>query len=145
MIEKGGGSILNETVKIKIQNSKTVPLEISFADHYPKERIIIENNSINKDNNFSFSFNGNGFALMGKVAKNQNREYVYIAEMYIDGVLIETAKWPTEFTKRRFYLFWKYQLQPGNHFVEIRVLNPTEMADISLETLVLYDDKPLVN
>ena len=145
MIEKGGGSILNETVKIKIQNSKTVPLEISFADHYPKERIIIENNSINKDNNFSFSFNGNGFALMGKVAKNQNREYVYMAEMYIDGVLIETAKWPTEFTKRRFYLFWKYQLQPGNHFVEIRVLNPTEMADISLETLVLYDDKPLVN
>jgi hypothetical protein len=68
-----------------------------------------------------------------------------MAEMYIDGELIETAKWPTEFTKRRFYLFWKYQLQPGNHFVEIRVLNPTEMADISLETLVLYDDKPLVN
>ena len=77
--------------------------------------------------------------------RSQRIKIESMSEMYIDGVLIETAKWPTEFTKRRFYLFWKYQLPPGNHFVEIRVLNPTEMADISLETLVLYDDKPLVN
>jgi len=70
--------------------------------------------------------------------------HIYQAEMYINDSLVETAKLPTDFTTRRFYLFWKYQLPKDTHKVTIKIKNPVDDAHISLESIVVYDDKPLL-
>jgi hypothetical protein len=82
---------------------------------------------------------------MGKALSMNDQEHTYTAEMFINGKLIETVKWPTNFTTRRFYLSWKYQLPKNDYTVEIRVKNPTNTAEVSLESIVIYDDQPLIN
>jgi hypothetical protein len=80
---------------------------------------------------------------MGKALSMNDENHTYIAEMYINGKLYETTKWPTNFTTRRFYLFWKYQLPKDNYEVRIKVINPIKSAEVSLESIVFYDDQPL--
>ena len=62
--------------------------------------------------------------------------------MYIDGNLVETARLPTATNLRRFTPFWKYQLPKGKHNVEIKILNPVDYANIEINYVVIYDDKP---
>ena len=92
---------------------------------------------------YSFDFEGNGFALLGTALAEGEAEYVFDAELYVDGELVETAILPTQFTKRRFYLFWKYQLPVGQHRVDVRLLNPSDAARVELNGVVIYDDTPL--
>ena len=143
MISLNGGIVESDQVTIKIQKPVTVPFEQSFEGHYLKEKREIDHADINVKNNFTFNFNGTGFALMGKALSMNDENHTYIAEMYINGKLYETTKWPTNFTTRRFYLFWKYQLPKDNYEVKIKVINPIRSAEISLESIVFYDDQPL--
>lgn len=57
--------------------------------------------------------------------------------------MIETVKLPTDFTSRRFYLFWRYQLPMGKHNVRLKVLNPTDTATLRLSYVVTYADEPV--
>ncbi len=81
--------------------------------------------------------------MIGTAYAESEDEYIFDAELYVDEELVETAAWPTQFTKRRFYLFWKYQLPAGQHRVEVRLLNPSDAARIELNGVVIYDDTPL--
>ena len=78
-----------------------------------------------------------GFALLG-TASTEGDDHVFVAELWVDGELVETADWPTAFTTRRFSLFWKYALPDGEHEVEVRLVNPTDHAQVTLETVVVY-------
>jgi hypothetical protein len=145
MISLNGGSIEDNSVSIKLQSPIEVPFEQSFEGHYAKAKKEINDSEINITHNFSFDFNGTGFALMGKALSMNEEDHTYTAELLIDGELIETVKWPTNFTTRRFYLFWKYQLPKDNYKIEIRVKNPIDTGEISLESIVIYDDQPLIS
>ncbi|MFQ3362410.1 MAG: hypothetical protein ACI85X_000579 [Woeseiaceae bacterium] len=145
MISLNDGKIEDDSVTIKLQSPTEVPFEQSFKGHYAKDKREINDSDINTTNYFSFNFNGTGFALMGKALSMNDQEHTYTAEMFINGKLIETVKWPTNFTTRRFYLSWKYQLPKNDYTVEIRVKNPTNTAEVSLESIVIYDDQPLIN
>lgn len=140
MIEKNGGQISDNMLKIKYQEPETIPLEISFEGHYPTKKIVPDYSG----NILSFEFNGIGFALAAPPdGKNfQNKGHVYEAEMYIDGSLIERVKLPTEINKRRFTPFWRYNLPKGDHKVEIKILNPVDFARFEYKHVIIYDDKP---
>jgi hypothetical protein len=90
---------------------------------------------------FNFDFDGIGFAILGTAASANQDNYVFSADLYVDGELVETASWPTEFTKRRFYLFWKYALADGEHSVEVKLRNPSEAGRVILETVTIYGDE----
>lgn len=139
MIKRNGGEVSGDEVTIKLQEPKTVPLEIAFEGHYP-----VEKRELNEDltNETSFEFEGIGFAVTGEANKKGKEDYTFEVKMYIDGELVETAKLPTKFVHRRFYLFWRYQLPMGEHEVRLKVLNPTDKAEISLESVVVYSNKP---
>ena len=45
-----------------------------------------------------------------------------------------------------FYLFWKYALSDGEHEVEIRLTNPSDKANVFLDTVIVYGAEPnLIN
>jgi len=139
MIRRNKGEIRENVVVIRIQEPEIIPLEVSFEGHYPVG--IVVPRTIN--NEIVFEFEGIGFAL---AAPPDGREYeknhVFETEMYIDGVLIEKAKLPTEINKRRFTPFWRYQLKNGKHKVVIKILNPVEYAELEYSHAIIYGDQP---
>ena len=94
-------------------------------------------------NSYSFDFHGVGFAVMGAAQSTNDENYVFEAELRVDGELIETATWPTDFVTRRFYLFWKYALPDGQHSVEVNILNPSEDANVLLDGIIIYGAEEL--
>jgi hypothetical protein len=140
-ITRYGGSVEGDTITIKTQIPKRVPLEVSFAGHYPKARI---NPKVSKTE-ISFNFEGIGFAVSAPPNNDgyKNKKHVFETEMYINGKLVEKIKLPLEQNKRRFTPFWKYQLPKGKYEVLIKVLNPLKNQKILLKEVVIYDDKPL--
>lgn len=145
LIRQGGGSVNGDSITVAVQEPETVPMEVAFEGHYPKESRTLgeDRQGISLEDSYSFEFEGNGFAILGNASKEGEEEYIFDAELYVDGELVESATWPTQFTKRRFYLFWKYQLPQGQHQVEVRLTNPSEEAKVSLTGVAVYADTPL--
>ena len=118
MIKKNGGKVNDSEATIKVQVPELVRFEKSFENMYPVSMVEVKSN-IQKQ--FEFEFEGTGFVVKGsanKVDKNAP-EAVLEATLFVDGVKVETAKFPTDFTTRRHELFWKYQLPKGKHKVKI--------------------------
>ena len=87
MIVNNGGNVTENDITIKMQQPKTVPLEVSFEGHYPKEKLI----PVQTKDEISFEFEGIGFALAGpaNVSNPGGKNHVFQTEMYIDGELVE--------------------------------------------------------
>jgi len=149
IIRREGGLVSAESVTIPVQTPEVVPFEESFAGHFAKERrqLGIGNGSdrqiFEMGNSYSFDFHGVGFAVMGAAQSTNDENYVFEAELRVDGELIETATWPTDFVTRRFYLFWKYALPDGQHSVEVNILNPSEDANVLLDGITIYGAEEL--
>lgn len=144
MIERNGGTINGDNVTISVQSPITVPFEEAFTGHFPKKKMRLGEmkEAVEIEDEFSFEFEGIGFGIVGGTFKLGEEEYVFEVEMRIDGELVETAKLPTAFKNRRFYPFYRYQLPNGNHKVDFKILNPTDKAKLSLQSAVIYGDKP---
>lgn len=143
VIEKNGGMVDGKKAVIKAQKPKPVPLEVGFAGHFP-----IENKQLDitlADEAF-FEFEGIGIAVNGGAgSKDRNKpvDHTFEVQVSIDGSLVETVKLPTDYRKRKFVPFYKYQLPAGKHTVKLKVLNPTNKAEIVLPNAIVYGDKPL--
>jgi hypothetical protein len=153
MIKKSGGAVKKDVVIIPQQKPAPLRLEVSFKGHYLKEKRSLSYftdlsqgpTMIAKkiDANYSFDFDGIGFAVVGYAKKIGDRDYVFNTVLYVDGDQVETAPLPTDSLTRRFYLFWRYELPKGKHKVEIKLLNPTDAASVNITDIVIYDDQPL--
>ena len=149
MIRRQGGLVSDKSVTIPVQEPQKVAFEDSFENHFAKERRQLGSGGgpnrelIELTHSYNFDFNGIGFALMGSARSEEGAEdYVFEAELHVDGELVETATWPTDFVKRRFYLFWKYALSDDDHDVEIRLTNPSDEASVLLDTVIVYGAEP---
>lgn len=140
MIMKNGGTVGDEEIVIKTQQAKTVPLEVSFEGHYPKEKLIPRQT----ENEISFEFEGIGFAVASPSNINNpgGKNHVFETEIYINGELVEKVVLPTERNKRRFTPFWKYQLPKGKYDVVIKILNPVDFVSVQINHVIIYDDEP---
>jgi len=139
MIRRNGGEIKENEVVIRLQDPVTIPLEVAFEGHYPIAKVFPK--TIN--NEIVFEFEGIGFALAAPPdGKEYKKNHVFETEMYIDGVLIEKAKLPTEINKRRFTPFWRYQLPMGKHKVVIKILNPVDYAEVEYLHAIIYGNQP---
>ncbi|MCD6115911.1 ADP-ribosylglycohydrolase family protein [bacterium] len=142
-IERNKGKIDGDMVTINYQEPKRVKLEIGFKDHYPIKR---QHLNVNLKDETSFKFKGIGFAVNypwgGGLIKKGDKDYTFNVAMYIDGKRIEVSELPTNFTIRKYTPFWKYQLQMGEHTVRLKVLNPTDKAELHLGDVIIYSNKP---
>lgn len=141
MIKRNGGKVEDNAVVIKTQAPTSVKFEKSFPGIFPLARVSARNKEVNE---YSFDFEGTGFALMGRASKKNkdSQEYDFEAELYIDGVKVETAKLPTTFRSRRHELFWKLDLKPGKHSCKIVVKNPDPGYELRADDYIVYGDKP---
>ena len=139
-VERNGGKVQGDKVIIPIQKPATVKFEQSFTGLYPIDKIDFNKDVIDT----SFSFEGTGFILRGAAFKKNEKQadYVFEAELFIDGIKVETAKLPTNYTIRRNELFWKYPLPKGKHTVQVKVLNPDDNYYIHCDDYIIYSDKP---
>ncbi|MBL7856767.1 MAG: ADP-ribosylglycohydrolase family protein [Cyclobacteriaceae bacterium] len=141
-IERGGGSIEGDTITIKIQTPVAVKFEKSFDGHYPQVKIPVTW-SEGKDE-INFEFEGTGFVLRGDASSwNNQSEYVFETELYLDDQLIDKPQLPVSFTTRRHELCWKYELPKGKHAVKMKILNPTTAHPIQAWDAIIYADQPV--
>lgn len=139
-IKKNGGKVLENAVEIKNQKIKPVKFEQSFAglDAFERKEIWGEI----KDT-ASIDFKGTGIVWRGDVKKidASSPDYTFLIEVTVDGVKKETFEMPTDNLKRRRDLYWNFDLKPGVHKVELKVLNPNDKYKINNLTYVSYDKK----
>ena len=136
-----GGKQQGDNVIIAVQQPTPVKLEQSFPNMYPADKIILNTAIVET----TFSFTGTGFIVSGAAQKKSNDkpDSVIIAELYIDGKKVETAKLPTDFTTRRYELFWQYGLPNAKHTVRMKVLNQNPDYSLWASHYIYYTDKPL--
>ena len=97
---------------------------------------------------YTAGFEGIGFVLRGEAKPRQGSswdykgDYVFNAELYVDGQKVETAGLPASATRRRHDLFWKYQMPPGKHTLRVSILNPDAGYIVRLTDLIVYSDQP---
>ena len=139
-IQLNGGKVENDKVMVKLQQPKAVQLEQGFPNLYPIERKEFNHDDIKE---LSFDFEGTGFILAGEARKKENvkDDYVFEAEVYIDGKKTETVRLPTSFITRRHELFWKYPMPKQKHSVTIKVLNPDDKYDLHCSSYIVFSDK----
>lgn len=140
-IKRNGGTIGENTAKIKVQKPIAVRYEKSFENMYPVELIDIKKNIPNE---FEFEFEGTGFVLNGganKVNKNA-ADKILKATVYINGEEIETVEFPTNFTTRRLELFWRYNLPKAKHKVKVVAHDTQKGYYLRAINCLVYDNEP---
>ena len=139
-IRRNGGTVSDDKITIKVQQPRTVRFEKSFQDIYPQAHLPVQWND-NKDE-ISFSFDGTGFVIRGDASQwNSQSDYIFNAEIIIDGKKESTVQLPVNFTTRRYDLAWKYDLPEGKHNVIMRILNPSDKNRIRIDNALIYSSK----
>jgi len=140
MAARNGGVIDGESVRIKFQRPKAVPLEISFEGHFPKERRPLDVRLGVAEAETEFSFDGIGFAVIGEAVKpgEESPDVDLEVEMAVDGEPAVKSILPTADRTRKPTPFWRYRLQPGRHSVRIKLLSPAPGVELNLSAVVVY-------
>ncbi len=140
-IKKNGGSVNGDVVTIAIQKPEPVKLERSFEGHFPIEKRRLK---FSDNHELNFDFEGVGFVIRGACERVEDSDaeetYVFNAELYIDGALVEKPKLPVNYTVRRHELAWKYRLPKGKHSVRLKILNPVSTHQIYDTEAILYSE-----
>ena len=139
-IERNRGKINGDNVIIVVQAPKGVRFEQGFQGIYPVEKRWLGKTDFKELN---LEFEGTGFVIRGEAEKkkNESTDYVFEAELFIDGEKIETCMLPTNFTTRRHELFWKYGLANKKHHVTVKITNPSDDCRVNASDCILYSDK----
>ncbi len=140
LIQNNGGSIRDSTVSIVYQAPKTVRFEQSFEGMVPVRRQV--GGSVLKDT-VSYRFEGNGIVVTGGPSGiwGKKSDYVFKVEADLDGVL-DTLELPFNFNTRRHEVLSGYQLPVAKHKLKLRLLNPDPVANVLLNDVIIYSDKP---
>lgn len=167
LIEKNGGKIEGDMVTIPVATPEVLPMEQNFVNTHPLSRERID---AFMDDEYEFSFDGNGFVIWGNICclKHINKDYIhrvsirhigsevfglaepdddYVAkiDLYIDGKLDQQFDMPMANTSRRVEPAWKYLLPEGRHDVKLVWTNPNPDYTIRLNDIVFYSEKPNTN
>jgi hypothetical protein len=152
LIEKGGGSISDESVKIKVQDVKPVAYEQSFPGYQIGERRDIEGQMVlSEKSELEVEFEGVGVVLTGRIFNSAKMDVWFLmneeetlnwykadVDFYIDGEFVKNMPLPLFYTERALEIFYQYELSPGEHTLKMVVKNPIEDVVIELGDLITY-------
>jgi ADP-ribosylglycohydrolase len=140
VIRRNGGEAADDHVSVAVQPVAAVRVEQNFTGYFPVAEIPLHQTL--KDET-TFSFEGVGFVIQGNAQAKGSQDEVIAIDMTIDNRPAEAIELPTNFTRRRFTPFWKYELSDGKHTVRLKVRNPSGDASVALERAVVYGSKPV--
>lgn len=143
LIKKNGGREDDQNVYVQFQQPETVRFEQSFEGLYPSLRKVI-NKEVYKEN-FDFQFKGSAVIVMGFVKRIQgtNEDYVLYGDVYIDDKKVEEIRMPYDYIKRKYDVFYTYDLPEGDHKLRIEWKNPHPDFRVQLKDVVTYSTQPL--
>jgi hypothetical protein len=142
-ITRNGGTIDGDKVILKHQTPVPVKLEQSFAGTFPIDKKPVQWSDAKDE--ISFEFEGTGFVIRGDASMGDNEsDYVFKTELYIDGQLVEKPLLPVAFTTRRYDIAWNYLLPKAKHTVRLKILNTSSEHKINVQDALIYSDR-LVN
>lgn len=136
-IKRNGGSENGDSIKILLQQPKTVAMEQGFPGMQPFDKIEFPNQKLQEA---EFSFDGNGFSILGEARKSDDKlpDVILTGEISIDGAKPETIDLPVNYTTRKLELFWKFHLPKGHHTVKIRSTGVPAGYEIGTSWYVVY-------
>jgi hypothetical protein len=140
-IRRNGGKTDGKQILIRKQLPEAVRFEESFSGLQPVEKKWL---GMTLSNTVELTFEGNGFVIKGdnkKLGKDASDALVGDVEVYIDGLLFEKVALPISFTTRRYEISWKYDLKPGKHTVQLKLLNPNPGMQVYLTEIIVYNER----
>jgi hypothetical protein len=143
VVKNQGGKVEGGKYYITLQCPQEVAFEESFEGIYPVERRVLKTKF---NDELTLAFNGNSVVLMGQVAQVCANKENYIAQLeaYIDGQKVEDIKMPYDYIKRKYDIFYTYNLaQDGRHELKIKVRNPHPDYVIEAKEMVVYAAHPV--
>jgi hypothetical protein len=153
VIKRYGGEVTEDEVRIKVQEPIAVPFEENFPGYKVAEKRKIDKKFLTSDEpEIKLEFEGVGVVLKGKV-HNKTFADVWIlldddqtmngfkleTEFYIDGELATKNVQPLSYIQRNLELFYKYELTPGKHELEMRILNPHPEVTMEIWEIITYE------
>jgi len=91
---------------------------------------------------FSFEFQGNGFAILGNCAsKDPNLHDNFVAEfdLFINGNFSERIHFPLNYYHKLHHeLAWKYLLPEGKQEVKLVWTNPNKLVEVDCSGIAIY-------
>lgn len=165
LIDKNGGDISGDSVRIPVKRPQVLPLEQNFIDTYPLYR---DQKDAWMDHEYCFDFNGNGFVIWGnlvclrgisadyasRVSKKhvgsevfalaeEDDDYVAQIEVWIDGCMDQLSLLPMKGSSRKLEPAWKYGLSQGRHQVRLVWRNPQpDTYLLRINAIQYYGEKP---
>jgi hypothetical protein len=141
-IQRNGGSVNGDMIRIKLQKPRTVRFEKSFDGIYPIAKVPVKWSD--DKTRIHFDFEGTGFVLKGDASKwDSHSGFVFNTELYIDGKQEESIQLPASFNGRRHELCWKYDLPKGKHSVDFKILNSSKEEEVRATEVIIYSDQPV--
>ena len=151
VIEANGGTVTEDSVTIAVQTPEPVALEQGWDGMAVKSKTELDLSTGKKP--VSLEIEGTGFAIKlnyadspwGKNIKNRKKKFfakpkvTLEVEMYVDGELSQKTTFPPEYHVRNNNGLWNYQLEPGKHKIEVKVLNHQRGSEMFLEELIVYE------
>ncbi len=144
LVVENKGKVTDDSIFVLLQKPKQVRWEQSFTGHFPVER-----RTVNKDilaQPMDIDFNGNGVAVLGwikRLDETDKEPYTAVLEGWIDGKKVETFKMPANFIKRKYDIFYRYQLKNKEHKLTLKWINADDKHAIQVNYVVVYANKPL--
>jgi hypothetical protein len=138
VIVNQGGRVEGDKYYVSLQEPKEVLWEESFAGIFPTERRVLKQKF---SDTLNLEFQGNSVVVMGQITMVNETDDDYVAELeaYIDGEKVEEIKMPYDYIKRKYDIFYKYNLpENGNHKLELKVLNPHKCYVVEAKEMVVF-------
>ena len=149
MIEKNGGKVEGDLLKIKRQDVVVAPLEQNFEGYKLASRTPVGKKIYMGDpQEFEVQFEGIGVVLTGKSAhkevtteteKEAINNYNLNVEFYLDGALSKTMALPLDFIERAHELYFQYEIPDGAHTLSLKVINPHDLVFLQIDDLIIYE------
>ena len=141
VIKDNGGKEDLDSYIIKVQTPRTVPFEVAFEGLKPVQK---QQLNVTLDPEAAWNFNGTAVVLNGYVKKiDQNAPDGYVAQLEaaVDGGVVETYTMPLSYVKRKLEVFYSYDLDPGEHELMVKWLNPDPRYAIQCTELINYENE----
>lgn len=136
MIEREGGKVGENEVKINFQKPVPAKLEISFEGLKLDKKVTVDNWIANFP---TVEFDGIGAVIKGELkGDNVPEDYVAELEVYFNDKLVEVCKLPLKYNHRKHELFFNYEQPYGKYKVTCKWTNPVKGADIWVRDVITY-------
>lgn len=140
VIARDGGEVLENEVKIALQEPEAVAFEECLPGLMPYKRESVIHDGVETPlAEFSgYEFDGKGIVILG----GTRCEWGYEAEIdvYVDGALMQTVLMPKSADRHNYRdeIFFNYELEDGHHTVTLDWKNPVPGAEVNIKGTILY-------